>query len=60
MHTVITGGALLTPDETLSETTLVVEGSAIAALVPGATPAEPGDQVIDAHRMWVAPGLIDL
>ncbi|HKZ54988.1 MAG TPA: N-acetylglucosamine-6-phosphate deacetylase [Anaerolineales bacterium] len=60
MRIMITGGALLTPDRTMPETTLLVEGTTITALVPGAPPVAPGDQVIDAHGMWVAPGLIDL
>ncbi len=61
MATKIINGALVTPRESLPGYTLVVEKGKIVAVVPTAqVPVGPGDEVIDAQGMWVAPGLIDL
>jgi N-acetylglucosamine-6-phosphate deacetylase len=61
LATRIINGTLVTPHETLAGHTLVVEAGAIAALAPAAElPEAAGDEVIDARRLWVAPGLIDV
>jgi N-acetylglucosamine-6-phosphate deacetylase len=61
LATWITNGTLITPRETLAGHTLVVESGKIAALAPAGHLAEsPGDQVLDAHGLWVTPGLIDI
>jgi len=57
----IINGTLVTPHETLTGRTLVVEAGRIAALAPsGQVAADLGDQVLDAQGLWVAPGLIDV
>lgn len=60
MRTLITGGTLLTPHQTLPQHTLIVEGTQISGLEPHSVRAGPEDVVIDAQGMWVAPGLIDV
>lgn len=60
MRTLITGGTLLTPHQTLPQHTLIVEGTQISGLEPHSVRAGPDDVVIDAQGMWVAPGLIDV
>ena len=60
MRTLITGGTLLTPHQTLPQHTLVIEGAKIVAIQPNGVSAGPEDTVIDAQGMWVAPGLIDV
>jgi len=60
MRTLLTGGKIVTPSETLEEHTLLVEDGKILSLVKGKPPARPGDQVIDAAGRWVAPGYIDI
>ncbi len=60
MSTLITGGTLLTPQETLPDHTLVIDEGRITALEPGTRPPSRGDLVIDAAGWWVAPGMIDV
>jgi N-acetylglucosamine-6-phosphate deacetylase len=59
MRTRITGGKLVTPQEIITDHTLIIEDEKISAIEPesGNTSA---DSVIDAQGMWVAPGLIDV
>ncbi len=60
MRTLITGGTLLTPHQTLPQHTLIVEGTKISGIEPPGIRPDPDDTVIDAQGMWVAPGLIDV
>jgi N-acetylglucosamine-6-phosphate deacetylase len=61
MRTILLGGSLVTPDDILEEHGLIIEEGTILALLPEAEiDARPGDHVIDAGGLWVAPGLIDL
>jgi N-acetylglucosamine-6-phosphate deacetylase len=60
MRTFIVGGTILTPDTTLRDHTLVIEGQRITGLVRGNADPAPGDQVIDAAERWVVPGFIDV
>jgi imidazolonepropionase-like amidohydrolase len=62
-RTLIRAGHLLDvhTGKTLDAQTIVVSGDRIAAIAPtSATPAEPGDKVIDLGDMTVLPGLIDV
>lgn len=59
MRTVIAGGTVVTPFESLPEASLVLEGDRVAALLPAGAPAD-GDATIDARGLWVTPGLIDI
>lgn len=61
MATRIRNGTLVTPRETLVGQTLVVESGKIVALAAaGREPERPGDEIVDAQGLWVAPGLIDV
>ncbi len=60
MRTLITGGTLLTPHQTLPQHTLIVEGTKISGIEPPGIRPDPDDTVIDAQGMWVTPGLIDV
>jgi N-acetylglucosamine-6-phosphate deacetylase len=52
---------LITPLETIPDGALLVENGCITALGPQASlPPPPDAQVIDAHDLLLAPGLIDL
>lgn len=51
---------LLTPCETISDGTLIVEGSRIAAVEAGFLPAPSGAQTIDLSGLILAPGWIDI
>jgi imidazolonepropionase-like amidohydrolase len=62
-RTLIRAGHLLDvhTGKTLDAQTIVVSGDRIAAIAAtSATPAEPGDKVIDLGDMTVLPGLIDV
>src|SRR5690606_21653243 len=56
---VFVNGTVMTPYEALTGQTLVVEGGKIAAVAADVA-ARPGDEVIDAAGMTVAPGFIDV
>ena len=58
MRTIIRGGRLLTPDETLDGHALVIQDRHIERLTADVLPA--ADRVIDASGLRVIPGLIDL
>ncbi|MCK4692308.1 MAG: amidohydrolase family protein, partial [Anaerolineales bacterium] len=61
MLTVISGGIILTPDQTLRDHHLVIEDQIIKSLVAGGVGARYKDErLIDAHGLWVIPGLIDI
>jgi N-acetylglucosamine-6-phosphate deacetylase len=62
MRTIIYGGTILTPDETLPDHTLVIEAGHIVGLEPGLHPISAGahERIMHADGLWVAPGLIDL
>ncbi len=58
----IRGGQILTPDQTLEDSVLMIEAGRVAAVEPARQVAEnPADtRVISAPGLMVAPGLIDL
>jgi N-acetylglucosamine-6-phosphate deacetylase len=58
VRTIIRGGRLLTPDETLDGHALVIQDRHIERLTADVLPA--ADRVIDASGLRVIPGLIDL
>jgi len=62
MRTLIRGGRILTPHQTLEHSVLVLENGRIAAIEPeDQVSSEPGEaEVIEAAGLWVAPGMIDL
>jgi N-acetylglucosamine-6-phosphate deacetylase len=60
MRTLIVGGTLLTPQDSLPDHSLVVEGGRIVSIEPGRPRGDPQDRWIEAQGLWVAPGLIDL
>ncbi len=62
MQTWIRGGRVITPDDTLDEGVVVIDGSRIAAIEhrPALTEKPAGVDLIDASGLWVLPGLIDL
>lgn len=60
MRTLIVGGTLLTPQDSLPDHTLVIEDGRILAIEPGRPPAGSQAEVIDAAGLFIAPGLIDL
>jgi N-acetylglucosamine-6-phosphate deacetylase len=61
-RTLILGGTLLTPDQSLPGQVLVIEDGRILGIEsnPDAVSVRKGDQVVQADGLWVAPGLIDL
>jgi len=60
MRTLIAGGTLLTPHESLPDHSLVIENGVILGVEPGRPASRPQDHVIEAGGLWVAPGLIDV
>ncbi len=58
---VITNATIITPVNTIAEGNVIIEGGRIAGVGPSATvPAPHGVEVIDARRLLVVPGFIDL
>ncbi|WP_322807997.1 N-acetylglucosamine-6-phosphate deacetylase [Thermanaerothrix sp.] len=60
MRTWIQGGIILTPERELTHHAVVVEEGKIVAIEPEGVQPGPGDAVIDAHGLWVVPGMIDI
>jgi len=60
MRTLITGGRIVTPTETLVDHTLVIEEGKITSFVRGKPPVGTSDETIDAEGRWVVPGYIDV
>jgi len=61
VRTLIFGGTLLTPEQTLPDHTLVIDGPQIAGIEPQPLRGGgAGEQMIDARGLWVIPGLIDV
>ena len=58
MRTLISGGTLLTPTETVEDGWVLVRGDRIAETGCGTGP--PADETIDADGRFIAPGFIDL
>jgi N-acetylglucosamine-6-phosphate deacetylase len=58
VRTIIRGGQVLTPDETLDGYAVVIDGGRIMRVAGEPLPA--ADRVIDANGLRVIPGLIDL
>jgi N-acetylglucosamine-6-phosphate deacetylase len=62
MQTFIRGGTILTPQQTIENSVVVIDGERIVGIEPerqvADTPAE--GRVIDAGGSWVTPGLIDV
>ncbi len=59
-RTLITGGTILTPDQTLTGHTVVVERSRILRLVADSEASLEEGTLLDAQGFFVAPGLIDV
>lgn len=60
-RTLISGGTILTPSESLTDHSLIIDGSRIESIQPGTIDLSNScDRVIDASGCWVIPGLIDL
>jgi N-acetylglucosamine-6-phosphate deacetylase len=55
----IINGKIITPDAVLTDSTLVIREGKIAAIEP-ATASAPDEPILDAHGLWVTPGLIDV
>jgi N-acetylglucosamine-6-phosphate deacetylase len=62
MQTLIRGGTILTPQQTLENSVLVIEGGRIAAIEPeGQVSPNPDEgRVLEAGGLWVMPGMIDV
>jgi N-acetylglucosamine-6-phosphate deacetylase len=62
VRTIIRGGTLITPRETLLDHDLVIEDGLIASVHPAeqSRAASSDLQHIDARGLWVIPGLIDV
>jgi N-acetylglucosamine-6-phosphate deacetylase len=60
MHTIITGGTILTPDQVLIDHTLIINGEIILSIVPDTIPTPIGNEIIDVKGFFVVPGFIDI
>lgn len=60
MQTLITGGTIVTPYQTLVDYTVLIEKGTVVALQPSDAGIKQGAHIIDATGMWVTPGLIDV
>jgi N-acetylglucosamine-6-phosphate deacetylase len=62
MQTLIRGGRILTPQQTLENSVLVIEDGRIAAIEPArqVSPSPDEGRVVEAGGLWVTPGMIDV
>ncbi len=60
MKTYFTGGKLITPDQVLTNSALIVEGEKISGISSEPISIEDDDQIIDVTGKYLVPGFIDL
>lgn len=60
MQTVLIGGTILTPDQTLEDQDLVMDGEKIIDIAPHSPAARAGSEIIDVNGLLIAPGFIDV
>jgi N-acetylglucosamine-6-phosphate deacetylase len=62
MLTLVRGGRIITPDQTIEDGVVVIEDGKIAAIENRWQVAEnpPSAHVVDANGLWVTPGLFDV
>ncbi|MGQ9686918.1 MAG: hypothetical protein ACUVT2_11530, partial [Thiobacillaceae bacterium] len=60
MRIFICGGTIVTPADTLTDYTLVLEGGTIASIEPRNLLPGRGERRLEARGLWVIPGLIDI
>ena len=57
---VIAGGDLVLPDRILTNASLIIDGTRIAAIEPQARVDTPGATIVDAADCYVVPGFVDV
>lgn len=60
MQTILTGGTIFTPDKTLVDHSLIMDGDKIVAVVPGLPTDAAESEIIDTRNLFVIPGFIDI
>ena len=59
MRTILTGGTILTPDQTFVDHNLIIDGEKIGEITPPSSDKSPGE-TIDVRGLFVLPGFIDI
>ena len=57
---VLAGGDLVLPDRILTNASLIIDGTRIAAIEPQARVDTPGATIVDASDCYVVPGFVDV
>lgn len=60
MQTLLTGGTIVTPDQVLTDQSLIIDGEKILSIVPRTSAPQIGNEVIDVKGFFIAPGFIDI
>lgn len=60
MQTILHGGTLLTPDQTLVDHSLIIDGETILDVAPRSSVPLHADEIIDVSGLFVVPGFIDV
>ena len=60
MQTILIGGTILTPDQTLLDHSLTVDGEKIIEVAPRSSVFPPASEIIDVTGLFVVPGFIDV
>ena len=60
MQTILRGGILLTPDQSLVDHSLIIDGDKILDILSGSSVPLVVDEVIDVNGLFVVPGFIDI
>ena len=60
MQTILTGGTILTPDQTLVDHNLAMDGEKILEITPGSSVLTSESETIDVSGLYVVPGFIDV
>jgi N-acetylglucosamine-6-phosphate deacetylase len=60
MQTILIGGTLLTPDQTLVDHSLIIKGEEILDVAPHSPVPDHASETIDVNGFFIVPGFIDV
>jgi N-acetylglucosamine-6-phosphate deacetylase len=60
MQTILTGGTILTPDQTFVDHSLIIDGEKITDVVLSSSASSAAGEIVDVNELFIVPGFIDV